>query len=335
LRYTHAGERVRESTRTPVREEAEGIARAHIDRAIDGPGAEPWTLEEAIEATFALRWAGLRSEGTVRLNTGLLLRYFGAGVPVESIDLAAYTGLVRWLQERGASDSTINKKTSTLRTVLRTAADAGKLPGGVPRLPHRKEGRGRVRFASDAEERELLRLLRQWDQGALTDYLTFMLDTGLRRGEALGLEWRDVDLVARKVHLWETKTSTPRTVPLTARALAALGAPGEPRALVWERLGPTRSRREQRIRHWWDRAAGAMGLDGDPQWVPYVTRHTCASRLVMAGFHLRRVMDWMGHKNITTTMVYAHLAADALDDGARRLEARKIEPEVPHLRRVK
>lgn len=44
-------------------------------------------------------------------------------------------------------------------------------------------------------------------------------------------------------------------------------------------------------------------------WVtPHVLRHTFASQLVMAGVSIYKVARWMGHADIKTTMVYAHLA---------------------------
>ena len=51
-----------------------------------------------------------------------------------------------------------------------------------------------------------------------------------------------------------------------------------------------------------------MGLMGDRHFVPYVCRHTCASRMVQRGVALPVVMEWMGHKAMQMTMRYAHLA---------------------------
>ncbi|NKF15243.1 tyrosine-type recombinase/integrase, partial [Rhizobium phaseoli] len=55
----------------------------------------------------------------------------------------------------------------------------------------------------------------------------------------------------------------------------------------------------------------------DDKFVPNMLRHTCASRLVFSkGIPLPQVMLWMGHRDIQTTMRYAHLAPRDLDMAA-------------------
>jgi site-specific recombinase XerD len=58
-------------------------------------------------------------------------------------------------------------------------------------------------------------------------------------------------------------------------------------------------------RHWFQDAVDEAGVR-DFSW--HDLRHTFASRLVMAGEGLRMVQEVMGHKSITTTCRYAHLA---------------------------
>ena len=71
----------------------------------------------------------------------------------------------------------------------------------------------------------------------------------------------------------------------------------------------------------WDRLRTHMELEDDPQFVLHMLRHTCASRMVQGGVDLRRIQQWMGHKSITTTLRYAHLAPKDLDLAAAALVA--------------
>ena len=50
------------------------------------------------------------------------------------------------------------------------------------------------------------------------------------------------------------------------------------------------------------------------------SRHTFASRLVMAGVDIRTVAELMGHKTLAMTMHYTHLAPDHQRAGIERLE---------------
>ena len=51
----------------------------------------------------------------------------------------------------------------------------------------------------------------------------------------------------------------------------------------------------------------------------HTLRHTFASHLVMQGVDLPTVMKLMGHADIQTTMIYAHLAPDHLADAVNKL----------------
>ena len=67
---------------------------------------------------------------------------------------------------------------------------------------------------------------------------------------------------------------------------------------------------------WFEEAAKSAGID--ICWYE-ATRHTFASRLVMAGVDLRTVADLMGHSTIQMTMRYAHLAPQHQLDAVERL----------------
>jgi integrase len=75
------------------------------------------------------------------------------------------------------------------------------------------------------------------------------------------------------------------------------------------------------MRNVWDRVRVNLGFALDKDFVPYICRHTCASRLVQRGVPITVVKEWMGHKSITMTMRYAHLAPTNLKVAATALEA--------------
>ena len=55
--------------------------------------------------------------------------------------------------------------------------------------------------------------------------------------------------------------------------------------------------------------------------IPYICRHTCASRLVQNGVALPVIQKWLGHKTLQVTLRYAILAPSSLTDAARVLES--------------
>ena len=70
----------------------------------------------------------------------------------------------------------------------------------------------------------------------------------------------------------------------------------------------------------WNWARKKMGLEQDEQFVPHALRHTCASRMVNKGVDPVTVMTWMGHADISTTMIYMHLDPSKLASAVSALE---------------
>ena len=66
----------------------------------------------------------------------------------------------------------------------------------------------------------------------------------------------------------------------------------------------------------------AAKKSGIPRFTLHDLRHTFASHLVMEGVDLPTVQKLMGHANISTTMIYAHLAPDHLKGAIKRLSSR-------------
>jgi hypothetical protein len=62
-----------------------------------------------------------------------------------------------------------------------------------------------------------------------------------------------------------------------------------------------------------------LGLQDDGDFVFHVCRHTCATRLLDAGVHLLVMKEWLGHKNIETTMRYSHVKPENLSAALAKL----------------
>jgi integrase len=218
------------------------------------------------------------------------------------------------LRERGNSNATINRKMAALSKLLRKAYKMGDIHS-LPEFRRQKERAGRIRFLEHDEEDRLFSLIRARceDSHRLS---VFLVDTGARLGEAIGLTWND--LQQDRVTFWITKSGRSRTVPLTRRAKQAteIGKRGS--------KGPFEMLSQVRFRAIWNEAKMEAGLATDTQVVPHILRHTCASRLVRGGVDIRRVQMWLGHQTLQMTMRYAHLATNDLDACVKVLEAALI-----------
>ena len=80
-----------------------------------------------------------------------------------------------------------------LRRHRRRSPDSARRSGAVPPLPRRRPRIARTE-AKHLEVADVIALLAAADGLRYKDVLVLIAATGLRRGEALALRWRDVDL---------------------------------------------------------------------------------------------------------------------------------------------
>lgn len=211
--------------------------------------------------------------------------------------------LIGQLREKGNSNATINRKLAALSKLLKKAHRNGNLLA-IPEFHRLREKNGRIRFLDNEEEDRLFRAIRHHSEHY---YLLsiFLIDTGARLGEAIGLRWSDI--IQNQVTFWITKSGRSRTIPLTERAKSAI------LACKGQNGGPFLAIKQYKYRAVWKEAQLACGLGNDRDVVPHILRHTCASRLVQGGVDLRRIQIWLGHQTLQMTMRYAHLATKDLD----------------------
>ena len=211
--------------------------------------------------------------------------------------------IIESLRIRGNSNATINRKVAALSKLLRKAHKMGDIHS-LPEFRRQKERAGRIRFLEREEEAALFSAIRARSEDAWR-LSVFLVDTGCRLGEGIGLIWNDIQ--GGRASFWITKSGRSRTVPLTLRAQEVVDIPRG-------RLkGPFSMLQQVRFRAIWNEAKAEVGLGADSQVVPHILRHTCASRLVQGGIDMRRIQMWLGHQTLPMTMRYAHLATNDLD----------------------
>jgi|13_taG_2_1085334.scaffolds.fasta_scaffold30398_2 integrase len=271
------------------------------------------TLREAFEQA-KLQWKNTKAERTSVGNAERVLSFFGDNASVSSIDRDAVARYVKHLDEdKGNSSSTINRKLTALRVLLRTAHEHEWIDR-IPRLPKLKERKHRVVCYSPAEELKILETLRSLGYDRQAYLVEFLIDTGLRVSEAQKLKWAQVHEDA--VEVLDSKNGENRRVPLTKRASRAIKM--QPTGRFQGPFGGLDY--ESHIRTAWANVRTALNRQEDEQFVLHGLRHTFCSRLVQRGVQLQVVKELAGHKCLQTTLRYAHLAPSNLMDAVALLE---------------
>lgn len=166
---------------------------------------------------------------------------------------------------------------------------------------------------------EAQRLLVDVCPSSMKPLVLLALDTGLRQGELLRLEWSDVDLARRVLCVRTSKNKRPREVPLTARACELL-------THLHKQRGPIPMEGADRVLSWMPTKWGgnatkrfqvATRAAGLPHLRFHDLRHLFGSNCAQAGVPIPDIAKLMGHKTLTMALRYASHAPT--DSGSRAI----------------
>ena len=222
-----------------------------------------------------------------------------------------------------------------LVTVLRWAVEQELLvknPAHGVKLPSKTN---RVEYLSQEDAKALLQEAeRQARSGGAKEWSLWVavapgLYAGLRHGEILGLRWQDVDVGMRRLTVAKSfdrlpKSGKPRHLPLAAELMRLLcewrpSCPVTAEGVVCPILHKGIWRAAQDSFRNMNALYAAAGIKApDAPW--HALRHTFASHFLMSGGSLLAVSRLLGHADIRTTQIYAHLAPEFLADELDRLK---------------
>ena len=246
------------------------------------------------------------------------------------------------LREEGLSENSVRLAFAPLKAMLATAVEEEVIRrnpavGVKIARPRELDEHGETVTVKALTADELRRLLAELP---VRHRLLFELVavTGLRIGEALGLQWRHVDFGRRRLLVrrrWYRGTFAPpksaygrRDVPLTAAMARRLWELRKERrgvddALVFGTSAGTPLGDANLYRAFKPAAARA----GVP-WASFHTlRHTCATELFRAGKNPKQVQAWLGHHAASFTMdVYVHLLPDDVGEAPETFDGLVPDP---------
>ena len=142
--------------------------------------------------------------------------------------------------------------------------------------------------------------------------LALMYGSGLRVGELVGLNVRDIYLEASKIHVHRGKGAKDRIVVLPESLKWELsrlmeGRPGSQPLFVSRNGNRYRTRSVQAA---FEKARARIGMKKKASC--HTLRHSFATHLLERGTDIRVIQNQLGHQNIKTTMVYAHVSDEIL-----------------------
>ena len=319
---------------------------------------------------YAARWlAAKKVANTTRAGYEKILRVHivpSLGTKkLKDIDANAISRFYRNLEKSGnksrtrrgqaLSANSISKIHIVLGSILQSAVKEGKLGSNPARaLPELVQAPTRSEILEQQEP------LTTWSAGELNSFLAWDLEmkdelyplwyllgwTGLRRGEAVALQWHDInfknktlairrstDSALRKSVKNSTKTRRNRSVSLSDATMEVLLKHKEVRALLGQEHVRPESfvfgtldgtvRNPADVGERWSRTVRRCQADFPEIGTLTIKglRHTHATLLLESGVHAKVVQERLGHSNVTTTLnIYAHVTPTMQESAILRLE---------------
>lgn len=264
-------------------------------------------------------------------------------LPLERVDVPAIRRFLNAKTDEGLSPRTVQYLRSVLRAALAQAERDGLVARNAARLV--KPPKVTQRETPGLTPDQARTVIAAFDGHELQPLVLTMLTLGLRRGEALGLHWRDVDLDARTASVrgqyvkidkeWqyhELKTArSRRTLAVPAYLVDELRRHRARQAEHRLRLGPTWTDHDlvfpsafgtpmdgENLLH---RFQAQLATAGVSRMRLHDLRHGAASLLLAQGASLREIMDFLGHSQIALTAnLYTHLSDELRNAAADRME---------------
>jgi len=266
----------------------------------------------------------------------LLKRYPIAGISADKLKVEDIQSYVNRLVEDGYALTTIKKQFHLISDFIDHCLVSGKLTKPVHKGVHMPseslvKKHKRAIFAYDKDEQAALLKVLLYDHNPAYKAVILMLETGIRVGEALALEWDDVDWKRKALRISKTVVrlaegnhsyiqhsaksfASNRTIPLSPRAYEMLDdlhkiEEAKTGFIFHDKKG--RRLKYESLRWHIKKACSEANINYRGQ---HVFRHTFATNCYEKGCDIKLLSKFLGHSDVSTTYnIYIHLFGDALE----------------------
>ena len=274
------------------------------------------------------------------------------GLPLGKITPRAVEGWLVELRGKGLAESTVRISYAILLAILSTAVRDGALgrnPAAAVKRP--RVTRREADYLSSEQVRAVLSAAQSTRYAPLFELL---VNTGLRRGEALALQWSDIDLEAGTLRVRGTLArvngSLEVTEPKTAKSKRTVPL-SEPAVQILRAIRLEQAQERLRAGSWWHQTGYVFTTSSGEPYEPrnalrafkaaakraglptsvglHTLRHTAASVMLENGVPLKIVSEILGHASVAITGdIYGHVAPDVSREAVAKLAAALSEVRV-------
>jgi integrase len=267
-----------------------------------------------IGSTTPSGWRGHRDSRLAKRKTTYALIHAIAAMPCAQVTTSVLRALHTTMRAEGLSESTVQKEFAVLKAAFNVAIREWGWAGAVNPAIGIRLGRSRSRFVrlTDDEEQRLVDALAACDNPEFWPLVELALTSTMRRGSLLKLQWSNIDLEQRQVHVWAKGFDV--TLPLSKRAVDLL------RLVPRNDTGRVFTMTANGVKMAWQRTRTRAGL---PHLRFADLRHLGATFYARAGLNAHQLRHVLGHRTTAMAEVYVNLVANDVAEALDRAEAKQ------------
>lgn len=330
ISFCAGGKQYKRSTGTENRKIAENILAKIKTQIIEGKffdvdQSKQHNYEEMMEK-FMKEYAPTKKITTQERYVHALkhLDIFFGGLTLADITSSSISDYVEKRKtEGGAAHGTINREYSMLSKAFSLACRRWNWCRENPcsRIQKLPENNQIDRWLTGDEYQRLINASAGYLNGQLPDIITLALFTGLREGNILSLAWDEINLFRQVIIVSKEKTKNgrPLTIPMNNTVYNLLLRRSKVRSMsgyVFITDNGTIIRGRNLVREF-DKVVAKAGIEN---LTFHCLRHTAATWMVQNGVDIFTVKEILGHKDIRSTMRYAHHYPESLRNSIKILD---------------
>lgn len=296
------------------------------------PISTDWFAKTVEDFVSYLKIEKNRSSNTIRTyKTDLeLFLQFASGNGIKKLEDIELNTFRLWLadqKDKGSSNSTISRRSSTARVFSTWAFKKGlvktdsairlispKVNKSLPKVLGQKQAKTLMQTASNVVDEDETVEIRRRDHAILE----VLYSSGIRVAELTGLDIKDLDFTRSTMRVIG-KGNKERVVPFGQPAKQALGnyindartkfinEKSGNALFIGSRGKRLDTRQVRRIV-----AKAIKRVEGAPDISPHDLRHSAATHMLEGGADLRIVQELLGHSSLATTQKYTHVTIERL-----------------------
>lgn len=269
------------------------------------------TLQFFLDEKYA-PWLKARNPKTAEKTIKAFNSSFPKLMDFQLSDINAWE-VEKWRNKRladGVKPATTNRQINTIKGCLSRAVEWGVIEShDLRKVKTLKVDNSKVRYLNTEEEKRLRESLKNCKTQFLEPIVLLAMNTGMRKGELLSLEWSHVNFENKilTVDFQNAKSGSTRHIPLNTEAFNQLDN--------WQKMSSStgfvfKDKNNQPLKDFPSIWSDVLDSAAITNFRFHDLRHHFASKLVMASIDLNTVRELLGHSDLKMTLRYAHLAPE-------------------------